>query len=190
MPPATPAQTPDRFRPASDFPQNISGLERTEAESLYVEMRACLVFTNRSRGQLMRRSQEYKDKALQLQSDMQRLDALIKQLQGEKMQIEASKRQVIAELNAEFATVTRHLDELSNAFEDVQNFEEMLKSPMGLMANPGRFIQFLRKIASIVRFWRQPDQPDAPPLDTEQDRRERPWLYEGTAETNRSLLDR
>ncbi|AZB73350.1 hypothetical protein [Synechococcus elongatus] len=179
-----------RFRPASDFPRSIAGMEQVKAEAIYAELRDCLVFSNRSRGQLNRRNQEYKNKAMQLQSDVQRLRSLIQKLEVDKIQLEASKQQVITELQAEFATVSQHLDELSSAFDEIQDFEEMLKTPLGLMANPSRFIQFLRKIASIVRFWRQPDPAQPTLADTEQDRRDRPQMYEGPAENGRALLDR
>jgi hypothetical protein len=45
---------PERFRSATEFPRTLQGLESAEAEKLYLEMRDCLIFTNRSRSQLMR----------------------------------------------------------------------------------------------------------------------------------------
>ena len=49
---ATSDQVSARFRSATEFPKTIEGLEGVAADSLYVEMRDCLIFTNRSRAQL------------------------------------------------------------------------------------------------------------------------------------------
>ncbi|ABB57334.1 hypothetical protein [Synechococcus elongatus] len=190
MPPATTDKTTARFRPASDFPRSITGLKQEKAEAIYLELRDCLIFTNRSRGQLTRRNQEYKNKAMQLQSDVQRLQSLIEKLEVDKLQIEASKRQVISELQAEFATVSQHLDELSSAFDEIQDFENLLKSPTGLISATPRLIKFLRRIVTIVRFWRRPDDSQPTLTGTEQDRRDRPQMYDDPESNGRSLLDR
>jgi len=63
-----------RLRSATEFPKTIEKLSRSEANSLYEEMRACLIFTNRSRAQLLRRNEEHKQSALKLKTDVGRLD--------------------------------------------------------------------------------------------------------------------
>ncbi|WP_338430231.1 hypothetical protein [Synechococcus elongatus] len=188
---STPAPQPSaRFRPATDFPRSITGLERSAAESLYAEMRDCLIFTNRSRGQLIRRNQEYRNTATQLQADVQRLQALIRILEVDRIQLEASKQQVIAELQAEFTIVSRHLDELSSAFDEIQDFDESSTTTLGLFANAARLVKFLKRIRTIVQFWRQPDPAQPAITHTEQDRRDRPQMYDDSASNGRSLLDR
>jgi hypothetical protein len=57
-------QPSDRFRSATEFPKTIKPLDPSEAEQLYVEMRDCLIFTNRSRAQLLRRNEEHKRNTL------------------------------------------------------------------------------------------------------------------------------
>jgi hypothetical protein len=44
----------ERFRSAAEFPRTLQGVESDKSEKLFLEMRDCLVFTNRSQSQLMR----------------------------------------------------------------------------------------------------------------------------------------
>lgn len=194
-PPVSPSE---RFRSASDFPANVSGMNPAELEQIYAEMRDCLIFTNRSRGQLIRHNTSYRTKVNQLQTDVGRLQSLIQQLEADKIQIETSRQQVVKALKAEVATVSKHLDDLSGAFEEVQDFEESLTTPMGFLAAPGRVIRFLRRVSAIVKFWRQKEEPEAISLprsqqltllDTEDDRRDRPQMYTDPASIQRSLRD-
>jgi hypothetical protein len=81
-----------RFRSATEFPKTTRTLEREKADALYEEMRDCLVFTNRSRAQLIRRNEEHKSKAGLLKEDVQRLQGKIQQLAAEKQQIAQTNR--------------------------------------------------------------------------------------------------
>lgn len=201
---ATQNRSSDRFRSATDFPKSIESVEQAEANKLYVELRDCLIFTNRSRSQLLRRNEEHKQTALQLKSDITRMQGLINQLTLEKTQITESNRQIVTELQQEMSTMASHLDELSDAFGVVADFEDAQQSSgMGLLAAPGRFFRFLRAVKAIVLWWRKDDQsPDALPSETPppkarfpddpsfEDRRENPQMYSDPASQNRSLLDR
>ncbi|NJM96253.1 MAG: hypothetical protein HC800_02745 [Phormidesmis sp. RL_2_1] len=82
-----------RFRPATDFPKEIRTIEPDQANALYVEMRDCLIFTNRSRAQLVRRNTEHKEKTLALRSHINTLQSLIEQLKAQKQnQIQEQER--------------------------------------------------------------------------------------------------
>lgn len=195
-----------RFRSATEFPQSVQELERAEANALYVEMRDCLIFTNRSRSQLMRWNQTYKEKTTLLQEDKQRLQGIISQLTVDKQLITQKDQDIIQALEAEMATMSSHLDELSGAFNDIADIETAEQSKWGFMAAPSRFFRFLRAVKAIVLWWRDERsdddgsaafsaKPDAPALpgeivDEDQDRLDRPQLYSDQASVNRSLLDR
>ena len=200
---ATPNRPSDRFRSATEFPKSIESVEQAEANTLYMEMRDCLIFTNRSRSQLLRRNEEHKQTALQLKSDIHRMQGLISQLTLEKTQITESNRQIVTELQQEMSTMASHLDELSDAFGVVADFEDPQQSGMGLLAAPGRFFRFLRAVKAIVLWWRKDDpETNALPSETHppkapfpddpsfEDRRENPQMYSDPASQNRSLLDR
>jgi TolA-binding protein len=200
---ATQNHPSDRFRSATEFPKSIERLEQAEANKLYVEMRDCLIFTNRSRSQLLRRNEEHKQTTLQLKSDVARMQGLINQLTLEKTQITESNRQIVSELQQEMSTMASHLDELSDAFSVVANFDDPQQSGMGLLAAPGRFYRFLRAVRAIVLWWRKddpaldampsettPSQPSFPNDSTFDDRHENPQMHSDQASQGRSLLDR
>lgn len=196
-----------RFRSATEFPQSVQNMERAEADALYVEMRDCLIFTNRSRSQLVRRNQEHKEKAIVLQEDVQRLQRIISQLTSEKQLITQTNQNIIQALEAEMATMSSHLDELSGAFDDIADVETAGQAQWGFMAAPSRFFRFLRAVKAIVLWWREERsddadggaafsaKPDASALpgeviDEDQDRIDHPQMYTDQASVNRSLLDR
>ncbi|MBF1999198.1 MAG: hypothetical protein IGS38_00565 [Synechococcales cyanobacterium M58_A2018_015] len=198
----TPQSSSARFRSATEFPKTIASLERAEAEQLYREMRDCLIFTNRSRAQLLRRNEEHKQSALQLKADVAKMQQLIQELGLEKQQIIASNQQVVAELTHQMQTMARHLDQLAEAFDGIADCNPD-QSPMNWLAQPGRFMRFIKAIKAIVLFWRDDDLnpgatlPPAPlsplpptPADVEADRKEHPQMYQDPASINRSLLDR
>jgi TolA-binding protein len=191
-----------RFRSATEFPKNIRTLDRDQADALYEEMRDCLVFTNRSRAQLIRRNEEHKAKAGLLKEDVQRLQGKIQQLAAEKQQIAQSNRDIIQELEAEMTTMASHLDELSVAFDGMEGLETSQQTKWSLIASPYRFFRFISAVKNIVLWWRS-DRPDdrlpaAPnaeatldvsPEDEEQDRRDHPQMYTDQASVNRYLRD-
>jgi hypothetical protein len=199
---ATQNHPTDRFRSATEFPKSIERLEQAEASQIYSEIRDCLIFTNRSRSQLMRRNEEHKQTALQLKSDVTRMQGLIHQLTLEKTQITESNRQIVSELQQEMGLMATHLDELSDVFGTVADFDDPRESTMGLLAAPGRFFRFLRAVKAIVLWWRK-DEPEQTALPAEtndpqtsfpdnsnlEDRRENPQMYSDIASQNRSLLD-
>lgn len=195
-----PEPSTDRFRSATEFPKTVQNLDSEQADALYREMRDCLIFTNRSRAQLIRRNEEYKTKTSLLKEDVQRLHGMIQQLAGEKQQITQQNQEIIQALQTEMQTMTSHLDELSTAFEVVADAEAS-QSPWSLVASPNRFFRFLNAVKAIVMWWR--DERSAPlpvasqttslpgeTVDVEEDRRERPQMYQDQASINRSLLDR
>ncbi|NEQ22957.1 MAG: hypothetical protein F6K28_28150 [Microcoleus sp. SIO2G3] len=206
----TPNQPTDRFRPATDFPKTIEGLPPAESMQLYTEMRDCLIFTNRSRGQLIRRNEEYKQKAIVLKEDLSRLQSSIQQLNIEKIQLSADNQQIISALTQEISTLEKHFDQLASAFEGIEDFESNPQSAMNLVASPGRFFRFLRFVKAIVMWWRsdRPDDFTSPPLPrppasplppsqsaqlstgNESDARDKPQMGSDQASIGRSLLDK
>ncbi|NCJ05995.1 hypothetical protein GS597_05605 [Synechococcales cyanobacterium C] len=190
-----------RFRKATEFPQTIAGLEQADADALYTEMRDCLVFTNRSRGQLIRRNEEHKAKAGLLKTDIQRLQGIISQLATEKQQISAANQAIIQDLTVEIAKMATHLDELSLAFDGVAEIETADQSQWHFVSLPNRFFRFLKAVKAVVLWWRS-EHPLAPTeLSASQthtlpgasedlDRRHNPQMYTDSASVNRSLLDR
>lgn len=200
---ATSKEPSARFRSATEFPKTVENLERAAASEIYTEMRDCLIFTNRSRSQLIRRNEEHKQTALSLKSDTERLQGLINQLSLEKEQINFSNRQIISELQHEMAAMAGHLDELSNAFTTVSDVDNPQQAEWAFLAFPGRFVRFLRAIKAIVLWWRGEQSPaeansvinvSHTPLpgdpDLERDRRDNPQMYSDPASQGRSLLDR
>jgi hypothetical protein len=194
---ATPQPPSARFRSATEFPKTIERLNPPEAEQLYIEMRDCLIFTNRSRAQLVRRNEEHKQSTLQLKSDVEQLQHLIQRLNLEKQQSVANNQQTVSELTDQITSMASHLDQLTEAFDAIADIE----NPTGFIAQPSRFFRFIRALKAIVLFWRegQDDQssssalPGSGPLPsgygTDADRRSNPQMYQDQASINRSLLD-
>lgn len=184
-----------RFRSAAEFPKSIEQLSHSEVEHLYSEMRDCLIFTNRSRAQLMRRNEEHKQTTLQVRAEVEQLQQLIQQLAVEKQQLTVNNQQIVTELTQQIETMSGQLDQLVEAFDGIADVE----SPMGFMAQPSRFFRFLRALKAIVLFWKdetgleeQPQPTRSPRLSPQQleaDRRENPRMYQDPASINRSLLD-
>lgn len=194
----------DRFRSATEFPKAINTLDPVQANALYQEMRDCLIFTNRSRSQLLRRNEEHKQSAIQLRTDVQRLQNMLAQLKTEKEQLADSNRQIVTELDREITTMAGHLDQLSKAFDAVADIDSPGQSQWGYLATPGRFFNFLRAIKAIVLWWREEKGQEpatievkssvSPPMlssaEIEEDKREKPQMYTDSASQGRSLLDR
>ncbi|WP_448604169.1 hypothetical protein [Thermoleptolyngbya sp.] len=197
-------RTPDRFRPATDFPKAVSQLQRVELERTYLEMRECLIFTNRSRGQLIRRNEEHKQTSLQLRADVAKLQASIQKLAQEKQQLAASSQDLIQGMEQELMAMGDRLETLSSAFDAVADVETAERMQWSFLTLPQRFLNFLNAVRSIVNWWREeqgiettPSQPALPPakrkLTPEEeaiDRRENPHLYTDTASVQRANLDR
>ncbi len=183
-----------RFRSATEFPKSIQPLEREAANALYAEMRDCLIFTNRSRAQLIRRNQEHKTKTGLLKADVERLQQMITQLTTEKQRISREKQGLITELEAEMKVMSSHLDELSVAFQDVADVEDPDQSKWSFMMVPGRFFHFLRAVKAIVLWWRTEHseiQPSLPPSPSEaHNPKDDPQMFTDPASVNRSLLDK
>ena len=195
----------DRFRSATDFPKNIQSLNRPEADALYAEMRDCLIFTNRSRAQLIRRNQEHKDKTGLLKGDVQRLQGMIQQLNTDKQRTLQEQQTIISALETEMTVMANRLDDLSVAFDGISDVETPEQTHWSLISMPARFFRFLQAVKAVVMWWRQ-DRPqdDATVLEdtsrtklslqegpeADNDRREKPQMSSDQASINRSLLDR
>lgn len=201
---AKPNLPADRFRSATDFPKTVNHLDRPELDALYLEMRDCLIFTNRSRAQLIRRNQEHKDKTGLLKEDVTRLQGMIQQLSREKQQTVQQNLEIIQALEAEMASMVSHLDELSGAFDTIADIETAEQAQRTFFTMPARLFRFMRAVKAIVLWWRSDRSESLPPLtpnphpslpptagvDEDEDRRERPQMYTDPASINRSLLDR
>ena len=191
-----------RFRSATEFPKTIDHLSHSDASSFYCEMRECLIFTNRSRSQLMRRNEEHKQSALKLKTDVERLQALVDQLNLKEQTSAKNQQQVIAEFEAEIRLMAAHLDTLSAAFDQVEDIDNPNKAQWGFLAFPGRFLSFVRAVKAIVLWWR--DERDdgsntLPPATAralpdngtkEEDRQQNPQMYTDPSSIGRSLLDK
>lgn len=197
----TPPPPTDRFRSATEFPKTTQTLERSEADTLYEEMRDCLVFTNRSRAQLIRRNQEHKEKTGLLKEDVQRLQTMIHQLTSDKQQNLQEQQHLINALETEMTAMASRLDELAVAFDGVSDVETADQAYWGFVAMPGRLVRFIRAVKAVVTWWRQEesDRSQLPPSqsaldkgedqDDGADRRDRPQMHTDPASINRSLLD-
>ncbi len=203
-----------RFRSATDFPKRIENLDTGEVNQLYGEMRDCLIFTNRSRAQLIRRNEEHKDKAIALRSNVDRLQSMIDRLNQNKQSLAGGQQAIIDELEQEMEGMSQQLDQLSDAFGTIEGWADPDTGQFQFMAIPQKLFTFLRTVKNIVLAWRGdngssssqsraiapsrggPSFSDGPhgnsltPDEEEQDRRERPQMYEDQASINRSLLDR
>jgi len=202
-----------RFRSATDFPKNIESLETDEANHLYAEMRDCLIFTNRSRAQLIRRNEEHKNKAIALRSNVDRLQSMIDRLNQNKQSLAGGQQAIIDELEQEMEGMSQQLDQLSDAFSAIEGWADPDTGQFQFMAIPQKLFSFLRTVKNIVLAWRGddgdinsnraiapsrggPSFSDGPhgnaltPDEEEQDRLDRPQMYEDQASINRSLLDR
>jgi hypothetical protein len=195
---------PDRFRPATDFPKDVSRLQRAELERIYLEMRECLVFTNRSRGQLLRRNEEHKQTSLQLRADVAKLQGSIQKLAQEKQQLAASSQALLQGMEQELMAMGKRLDTLSSAFDAVADVETADRMQWSFLTLPQRFLNFLNAVRSIVNWWREeqsieatPSSPALPskthkltPEEEAQHRRDHPEQYTDVASVQKSLLDR
>ncbi|MGB3295710.1 MAG: hypothetical protein WBB01_22225 [Phormidesmis sp.] len=190
-----------RFRSATDFPQSIQELERSQGEAIYEEMRDCLIFTNRSRAQLVRRNSEHKDKTLELRAKVGHFQELINQLQSQKQVQLQQKADLIDQLAAEMAEMHSQMGLLSEAFEAVGDPESEMQQHWGLISFPQRFMRLIKAVKSLMQWWHSQDDSqdrlaEGSPVvitdaeaEDEQDRRDRPQLYSDQASINRSLLD-
>ncbi len=188
---------PERFRSATEFPKTLDRLAPDEVEQLYAEIRDCLIFTNRSRAQLIRRNGEHQQKTQMVKADLDRLQALIQQLGAEKQQMAQSNQQTVTELTQQIELMSGHFDNLTAAFGEIAGIE----TPMGLMAQPSRFFRFIQALKTIILFWQ--DESDSPALPgdlpakpavsremLEADRRENPQMHQDPASQGRALLDK
>ncbi len=198
------AQSSARFRSATEFPKATNILNRSDLDAVYGEMRECLIFTNRSRAQLMRWNDQHKQDKLQLKETVHRLQGMIHTLTAEKQSLTQDHQQIVSELELEVSSMAIHLDRLSDAFEPFAAMEDSEQSRWSFVALPGRFFKFLNAVKSIVMWWRdEQDVQDetqisgestpslfgsAEPIDD--DPRDRPQMYSDPASVNRSLLDR
>jgi hypothetical protein len=183
-----------RFRSATEFPKTVEHLSVSESNQLYAEMRDCLIFTNRSRSQLLRRNEEHKQTTLSLKADVARLQSLIHQLSSEKQELVQGRQGAMLELEHELKTMTTHLDQLSKAFEEVED----VNGAMGVLAIPGRFTKFWQALKALILWWREEYGEEAAPAKAlssspqqvnEDDRRENPQMYTDPASVQRSLRD-
>ena len=190
---ATSKHPTERFRSATDFPKTVEHLSASDVSQLYVEMRDCLIFTNRSRSQLVRRNEEHKQTVVTLRSDVARFQQLVSQLAQEKQVLTQNNQDVVAALEQELSTMTSHLDQISQAFKEVED----IGSPMGAMAFPSRFNRFWRALRALITWWREEndgvDSGALPPASSlslnQEDRQEKPQMHSDPASVQRSLRD-
>ncbi|GAA6620392.1 hypothetical protein [Scytonema sp. NUACC26] len=199
----TPKESSARFRSATEFPKTVESLPHSEANKLYEEMRDCLIFTNRSRAQLIRRNEEYKQSAIRVKTDLERLQSMISQLKQEKEQLAENNRQIVSELERELSSMVGQMDRLSEAFDSVSDVENAEQVYWGTLASPSRFMKFLKAIKTIVIWWREDKGVDekvnklsltsssrfANNVDPNE-QREKPQMYTDPASIGRNLLDK
>ena len=189
-----------RFRSATDFPKSIQELEPASAASLYEEMRDCLIFTNRSRAQLVRRNAEHKETALALRDRITHFQDLIDRLKNQKQAQLLEKEALINQLAEEMSEMSYQLDTLSDAFSEVGDIEADVQTHWGQLVFPARFLRLLRAVRSVMLWWNRQDERSLPENDdavevvhasaSEAEKREQPQMHTDQASTGRSLLDR
>ncbi|KPQ35476.1 MAG: Baculovirus polyhedron envelope protein, PEP, C terminus [Phormidesmis priestleyi Ana] len=185
-----------RFRSATDFPQQIQTLEREQANALYAEMRECLIFTNRSRAQLVRRNTEHKDKTLQLRDKIGNLQGLINQLQTQKQTQLAEREAIITQLAGEMQEMDAQLNTLSQAFDAVGDVESEAQSQWGRLLFPKRILSLLKAVKALMQWYKKDETPEITggaieiEVIDEEHRRDYPHQYTDQASINRDLLDR
>jgi hypothetical protein len=192
------SQNAARFRPATDFPKTVSTLAPEEVVGLYDEMRECLLFTNRSRGQLIRRNSEHKEKTIALRSCITTLQGLIDQLQSQKQSQLQENQAIIAQLASEMREMDGQLNTLSQAFDAVGDIESEAQNQWGRLLFPMRIMTLLKAVRSLMQWYKKDDKPTLGPDATivevstvdEQHRRDYPEQYTDQASINRDLLDR
>lgn len=196
--PKNPEQPAARFRSAADFPKTIENVSSAEARQVYEEMRASLIFSNRSRAQLLRRNQEHKQSALTLKADVERLHGFINQLALEKHQLADNNQFIVSQLEQEMGKMSNHLNELTQVFDEVSDVQNESQTQWDFVTLPGRFFKFLRAVGAIVSWWKEENpteeiKPASVPqlptqASTEADRKARPQMHTDPASVNRSLL--
>ncbi|AUB42245.1 hypothetical protein COO91_08357 [Nostoc flagelliforme CCNUN1] len=118
---ATSDKSNARLRSATDFPKTIESFDPSEANKFYEEMRDCLIFSNRSRSQLIRRNEEHKQTILKVKTDFDHLQGMISQLKKDKESLAEGNQKVITALELQIGTMSGHLDKLSSAFDSVSD---------------------------------------------------------------------
>jgi hypothetical protein len=200
----SPNKSSARFRSATEFPKTIETFSNPEADKLYKEMRDCLIFTNRSRSQLLRRNEEHKQSALRLKTDVERLQVIMSQLKLEKEQLASGNRQIVTDLEREIGSMAGHLDKLSAAFDSVSDIDNSEKAQWSYLSFPSRFFKLLQAIKAIVLSWREDKGEETEALkvtnvsqsylpgevDIDEERKEKPQMYTDSASQGRSLLDK
>lgn len=186
----------ERFRSATEFPQQIQTLEREQAKALYAEMRDCLIFTNRSRAQLVRRNTEHKEKTLQLRGNINHLQSLINQLQMQKQAQLSEREAIIAQLAGEMQEMDAQLSVLSEAFDAVGDMESEAQTHWGRLVFPMRIMRLIQAVKALMTWYKKDETPEItgaviyPTRVDEQHKRDYPEQYTDQASVNRDLLDR
>jgi hypothetical protein len=175
-----------RFRPATDFPKTIADCDRSAADAIYVEMRECLVFTNRSRGQLSRHNSDYRQNILKLKQHVEKLESLVNTLTQDKQRL-AAQTSVLPELEQEIETMKAYMNQLSDAFGEVAEARDSTHTQM----MPGRIWRFLQAVKAIVLWWREENsEPTTLPAITQEEITAKPQMGSDQSSIGKSLLDK
>jgi len=171
-----------------------------QASSMYEEMRDCLIFTNRSRAQLLRRNSEHKETTLQLRDRLTHFQSLIDQLKNQKQAQLLEKEALINQLAEEMTEMSTQLGTLSDAFSEVGDVEAEAQTHWGQLVFPARIVRLLRAVRSVMLWWNQRDGQSLPEDSdvveivhanaTEADKQDQPQMHSDQASTGRYLLDR
>ncbi|PZD73578.1 hypothetical protein C1752_02054 [Acaryochloris thomasi RCC1774] len=200
-------QYTQEFRSATEFPKTIDGLDSSEADLMYREIRAYLVRTNRSQGQLKRYNNDYrsdikiyKTEITELQNTTSRLQLAINSLAAQKQEIFQEKVEAINLLEEEIGNLSSHLDTLSNAFDGIVGFDSP-NAQWGSQSFTQRVFAFLKSVRQIVQWWRRDNPqpvvegsqgnvlPSVIQNGTNDDRIENPRMHTDPASINRALRD-
>ncbi|MBD2536890.1 hypothetical protein H6G97_49820 [Nostoc flagelliforme FACHB-838] len=152
---ATSDKSNARLRSATDFPKTIESFDPSEANKFYEEMRDCLIFSNRSRSQLIRRNEEHKQTILKVKTDFDHLQGMISQLKKDKESLAEGNQKVITALELQIETMSGHLDKLSSAFDSVSDIGNASQAQWGYLSFPDRFFNLVKAIKIIVLWWRE-----------------------------------
>ncbi len=187
--------------PPGQLPPPFRQVAMEQIEPLYQQMRDAIIAQRYRKIQL--ENQELRAQLAQWQEEKGQLQELLSRSALEKVQSTDQERQTILELQEESAIMGSRLDELVEAFEQVDNGSGGQWNFMA-MAAPYKLIRFREALKGIVDWWQSDDDelppssqstslpptPPTSPRQIEQDRRDRPQLHDDPASMGRSLLDR
>lgn len=183
------------YRSVTEFPRHTEKLSREELEAAYQDLRSTYRNLGISRGQLVRRQTEAKERIMGMNRDLQHLKQTLQKVEEEKLRLQDSlvhsvelRKQLqswgdelateVDELTAKMAATTRLFEEFEAVYEEVSQDNNVLS-----------FWERLRRLLAAAQRLLSTDLEDLKPKKMITQEKEE-WMDGGTRQNNRSLLDR